>query len=299
MPGASPKVVTVSAPSPGPTVALLGGVHGDEYEGVIAVRWLIDHLRSTLISGTIRAVAPAHPTAWETTTRESPVDGKNLARVFPGSATGSATEVVAYELTEQVIMGADLLIDLHSAGTNFEMPFLCGFQDDAGCVSKTSQRLAQVFGAEFTWRHLGGPAPGRSLSAAYNLNIPAIYTEGGGGRSVRHHELKGYTDGVQRVLHSLSMVQTAPPAVSTSMLVVGSGNTDAGIAAPAAGYLVMHTETGEQCTQDQVLAEIVNEHGVAICRITAPQNGYLMMRRREARVNTGDTVLIFAAKDDQ
>ena len=125
MPDASPKVVTVSAPSPGPTVALLGGVHGDEYEGVIAVRWLINHLRSTLISGTVRAVAPAHPTAWGATTRESPVDGKNLARVFPGSSTGSATEVVAYELTEQVIMGADLLIDLHSAGTNFEMPFLC------------------------------------------------------------------------------------------------------------------------------------------------------------------------------
>ena len=299
MPDASPKVVTVSAPSPGPTVALLGGVHGDEYEGVIAVRWLIDHLRSTLISGTIRAVAPAHPTAWETTTRESPVDGKNLARVFPGSATGSATEVVAYELTEQVIMGADLLIDLHSAGTNFEMPFLCGFQDDAGIVSKTSQRLAQVFGAEFTWRHLGKPAPGRSLSAAHDLNIPAIYTEGGGGRSVQHHELKGYTDGVQRVLHSLSMVQTAPQAVKTSVHVVGDGNTDTGIAAPAAGYLVMHSETGEPCAKDQVLAEIVTEDGAAICQITAPQNGYLMMRRREARVNTGDTVLIFAAKDEQ
>lgn len=299
MPDASPKVVTLSAPSPGPTVALLGGVHGDEYEGVIAVRWLVDHLRSTLISGTIRAVAPAHPTAWETTTRESPIDGKNLARVFPGSAHGSATEVVAYELTEQVIMGADLLIDLHSAGTNFEMPFLCGFQDDAGSVSQTSQHLAQVFGAEFTWRHVGKPAPGRSLSAAYDLNIPAIYTEGGGGRSVRYNELKGYTDGVRRVLHSLSMVQTAPQAVNTSMHVVGDGNTDAGIAALAAGYLVMHSETGEQCVQDQVLAEIVTEDGAVICRITAPQNGYLMMRRREARVNTGDTVLIFAAKDEQ
>jgi len=205
----SPHVVTIAAPAAGPTVALIGGVHGDEYEGVIATRWLIAHLRSALVKGTIRAAAPAHPAAWETTTRESPLDGKNLARVFPGDAKGTPTESVAHELTERVLKGSDLLIDLHSAGTNFEMPFLCGFQDDGGSVAADSRNFADIFAADFTWRHSGKPAPGRSLSAAFDLGIPAIYTEGGGGRSVRHDELTGYTDGVMRVLHQLSMVAAA------------------------------------------------------------------------------------------
>jgi len=295
----SPQVQTISAPSPGPTVAILGGVHGDEYEGVLAALWLVAHLRSTLTRGTIRIAAPAHPMAWETTTRESQIDGKNLARVFPGSPDGTATEVVAYELTKKVIMGADLLIDLHSAGTNYKMPFLCGFQDDGGKISKESLRLAEVFGADFRWHHSGKPAPGRSLSVAYDLGIPAIYTEGGGGRTIRHHELTGYTEGVRRVLHSLSMVDTAPPSTGANVPVFGDGNTDVGITAPNAGYLVMHVETGELCGQDQTLAEIVDQHGAPLGRITAPYEGYLMMRRRDARVFTGDTVLIFAAKDER
>lgn len=298
MPIALPQVVTVSAASPGPTVALLGGVHGDEYEGVIAARWLMTFLQSMLIRGTVRVAAPAHPAAWESTSRESPTDGKNLARVFPGSPDGSATDIVAHEITQQLIMGADLLIDLHSAGTNFEMPFLCGFQDNGVDITKTSQHFARIFGAEFTWRHSGKPAPGRSLSVAYDLNIPAIYTEAGGGRSVWHDELQGFTDGVRRVLHSLSMLENAPPVINTSTRVVGDGNTDAGITAPIPGYLVMHVATGEPCEKGQIVADILDLNAATRCHIAAPNDGYLMMRRREARVNTGDTVLIFAAKDE-
>lgn len=293
----SPQVVTIAAPSAGPTVALLGGVHGDEYEGVIAARWLIAHLRSVLVKGTIRAAAPAHPSAWDTTTRESPLDGKNLARVFPGDANGTPTEAVAHELTERVLKGSDLLIDLHSAGTNFEMPFLCGFQDDGGSVAAASRNFADIFAADFTWRHSGKPAPGRSLSAAFDLGIPAIYTEGGGGRSVRHDELTGYTDGVLRVLHELSMVAETPSRTRSSVRVLGDGNTDAGITAPAAGYMVSRVDSGEQCAAGQVLADIVDGDGTMIDQIRAPQAGYLMMRRRDARVQTGDTALIFAVKD--
>lgn len=299
MPHPSPHVVTITAPSTGPTVALLGGVHGDEYEGVIAARWLIAHLRSVLVKGSIRAAAPAHPAAWETTTRESPLDGKNLARVFPGNAEGTPTESVARELTERVLRGADLLIDLHSAGTNFEMPFLCGFQDDGGSVSATSRQLADVFAADFTWRHSGKPAPGRSLSVAFELGIPAIYTEGGGGRSVRFNELTGYTNGVLRVLRELSMVAGAPSPTKSSIRVLGDGNTDIGITSPASGFMVSRVESGEPCATGQALADIVDIDGKTIDQIRAPQAGYLMMRRREARVEVGDTALIFAVKDDR
>jgi predicted deacylase len=292
-------VVTITAPSAGPTVALLGGVHGDEYEGVIAARWLIAHLRSVLVKGSIRAAAPAHPAAWETTTRESPLDGKNLARVFPGNAEGTPTESVARELTERVLRGADLLIDLHSAGTNFEMPFLCGFQDDGGSVSATSRQLADVFAADFTWRHSGKPAPGRSLSVAFELGIPAIYTEGGGGRSVRFNELTGYTNGVLRVLRELSMVAGAPSPTKSSIRVLGDGNTDIGVTSPASGFMVSRVESGEPCATGQALADIVDIDGRTIDQIRAPQAGYLMMRRREARVEVGDTALIFAVKDDR
>lgn len=81
------------------------------------------------------------------------------------------------------------------------------------------------------------------------------------------------------------------------MRVLGDGNTDAGITTPVSGYMVSRVESGEQCTADQVLADIVDIDGSTIDQIRAPQAGYIMMRRRDARVQSGDTALIFAVKD--
>jgi hypothetical protein len=47
--------------------------------------------------------------------------------------------------------------------------------------------LERVFGAPLTWAHLS-LSPGRSLSAAHSLSIPAIYAEASGGGEVRGTE---------------------------------------------------------------------------------------------------------------
>jgi predicted deacylase len=63
--------------------------------------------------------------------------------------------------------------------------------------------------------------------------------------------------------------------------------------------MVSRVESGEPCATGQALADIVDIDGKTIDQIRAPQAGYLMMRRREARVEVGDTALIFAVKDDR
>ena len=74
-------------------------------------------------------------------------------------------------------------------------------------------------------------------------------------------------------------------------------STDVGIAAPASGYMVSRVVSGSRCDSSQTLADIVDIDGIKIDQIRAPQEGYLMMRRRDARVNVGDTALIFATTD--
>jgi predicted deacylase len=67
----------------------------------------------------------ANLAAWKNGTRESGIDALNLARVFPGSCDGSATQRIAYALTA-LIAEVDLLVDLHSAGQHYAMPFVIG-----------------------------------------------------------------------------------------------------------------------------------------------------------------------------
>lgn len=292
-----PTVTVIQGPADGPTVGVLGGVHGDEYEGVIAATAIARLLSGQLTCGEVRLAAPAHPAAWAARSRRSPIDGADLARSFPGRPDGSATERVAHTLTMRLMRGSDLVVDLHSAGLGFAMPFLCGYQDD-GDHGVASRRYADAFAAHYTWRHEGAPAPGRSLSAAAEFRIPAIYVEGQGGLSIRADELQGYVDGVRRVLHLLGMVADAPPAPHAPVCVHGDGNTDAGIMAPLAGYLVANHDVGDAVECGDVIARIVDVGAAPLADVVAPAAGIVMLLRRHALVAAGDTVCIVAQPDD-
>lgn len=294
-----PDIRIITAPHDGPIVAILGGVHGDEYEGVIAANALAKSLALDLVAGEVRVASPAHPAAWNSCTRESPADGKNLARIFPGDHQGSPTQKIAHIITEQVIRGSDLLIDLHSAGSNFEMPFLCGFNGGSDQMAAQSQRLAGVFCAQFTWLHDASPGLGRSLTTAYDLKIPAIYVEGHGGRSIRRADFQGYLDGVRRVLHDLNMLTDAPPATYQTANVRGDGNTDAGMAAPMDGYMVTRVAAGEYVTEESIIADIVDIDGDVLKTVKAEREGYIMLLRRDAHVAAGDTICIVAVGDQK
>ena len=294
MPVETPEIISVTSQHDGPTVAILAGIHGDEYEGVIAALSLARELPGELLSGTVKIVSPAHPAAWQSCSRISPIDDANLARVFPGYQNGSATEQVAHVITEQVIKHADVLIDLHSAGTNFDMPFLCGFNAGSNIWCQESERLANVFNADFTWHHNGAPNYGRSLTVAYEQQIPAIYVEGHGGRSIRKTDLDGYTAGVRRVLQDLKMLPTAPRVARDTIRVAGDGNTDAGLVASESGYLVTRVKVGDQVSNGDVIAEIIDISGVVLSTLHAVQNSYIMLLRRDARVHVGDTICITA-----
>ena len=66
--------------------------------------------------GTLLAVPIAHLAAFAAAMRTSPIDGVNLARVFPGDPAGTVTARLADKLFHEVVADADLLVDLHSGG---------------------------------------------------------------------------------------------------------------------------------------------------------------------------------------
>lgn len=279
----------------GPTVSILGGVHGDELEGVLALRAVVARLTApgaAPLRGTLRWMAPAHPAAWAADTRACPVDGLNLARVFPGDRTGRPTEQVAAHITAELIAGSDLLIDLHSAGRQFDMPLLCGFHS-TGPLAQRAESAAAGFAAPFTWLHPGA-SQGRSLSAASELGVPSIYVEGHGGGQLRQTDLDGYVGGVLRVLARLDMIDEAPPA-GQSTVVTGDGNTDAGIVAGVGGYFVAHRDAGDVVGARELVATVVDEDLRVRAEVRAPDDGVIMLVRRNARVVAGDTVAIVAS----
>lgn len=77
---------------PGPVFAVTAGVHGDEYEGVRAIFEVFESIDAADLAGTVLAVPVVNPPAHWAVTRTSPVDGANLARVFPGDTQGTLSD---------------------------------------------------------------------------------------------------------------------------------------------------------------------------------------------------------------
>ncbi|MDE0506079.1 MAG: M14 family metallopeptidase, partial [Candidatus Poribacteria bacterium] len=105
----------VGGASDGPILVVTGAVHGDEYEGVEAIPRIYEKVEPDVLHGTLAMVPVCNMPAYEAGTRNSPIDGLNLARVFPGDAHGTITRRIAYWLTHKLIKHAGFFIDLHSA----------------------------------------------------------------------------------------------------------------------------------------------------------------------------------------
>src|SRR5215831_19018183 len=93
----------------GPTVVVLAGVHGDEYEGIVAIPEIFRRLDPSAMRGTFIAVPICNVPAYLAATRSSPIDGLNMARVFPGDPHGTITQRIAHWLGERIMRHADLI----------------------------------------------------------------------------------------------------------------------------------------------------------------------------------------------
>ena len=159
------------------------------------------NLDPSMMSGDLLCVPVANPPAFWAVSRCSPLDGRNLARVFPGSSEGSITEAIAYAIDREILAEADFLLDLHSAGVRFLMPTMVGYD----AADARGEAAAKIFGAPVIWAH-DVIAPGRSVSAASARGIPWLYTEARGAGRIHAADLEVYRRGIRNLLRHLSIL---------------------------------------------------------------------------------------------
>jgi predicted deacylase len=283
----------------GPTLSVVGGVHGDEFEGVAACLALAEDLPRTTFRGRVRLVPVAHEVAHVASQRSSPLDGRNLARTFPGDAAGEPTERLAAALVEHVIVGSDVFVDLHSAGTAYAMPLLVGWGDDGCPACARSAAAAEAFAAPVLWRHAGPLPPGRTLSAAHDAGIASIYAEASGGGTVSRPQAAMYAAGVRRVMASLGMLtvdarDAVPPAFAPLRL-VGEGDLDVpATVAPFDGLCETLVEPLDQLVDGQVVAVVTDPLTGERAEVRSLGRGVVVLARRGARVAKGDNLVVLA-----
>jgi predicted deacylase len=280
----------------GPLVLVLAGIHGDEYEGVLAIPEIMRRLEPSAMKGTVVAVPVCNVPAFATATRSSPVDGLNMARVFPGHPGGTITQRIAYWLGERIMQHAALIIDLHSAGVAYNLPMLIGYYRPDNAVGRRAEEVGLNFGADVAWAHLD-IAPGRTMSFAAEHDIPGVYTEAPGGGRVRPEDLDTFVNGVLNSLQVMGVLADRPRAKSPTHRLVGSGDLDHIIAANHSGLFVSHVRLLDDVRAGDVLGEVRDITGETLEEVRSPASAVVITMRGLLRVHTGDGLFALAQRE--
>lgn len=170
---------------PGPVLALIAGTHGYEYAPILALRKIRTQIDPAELRGTVILVHIANlPSFLGRTIYYSPVDGKNLNRVYPGRADGTVSERIAHAITREVIERADYVADLHCGDGNEALrPYTYWMKGGDPQVDKASRQMALAFGLDHIVIDTDRPADPQASVYTANTAItrgkPGITTETG------------------------------------------------------------------------------------------------------------------------
>jgi predicted deacylase len=290
-------VLATAGATDGPTLTVLAGVHGDEYEGIRAIPQVFRAIDTTELRGRLIMVPVCNVPAFRTATRSSPIDGLNLARVFPGDPQGTVTQRIAHVLTEQVIAPSQLLIDLHSAGVAYSMPTLVGYPFADTPLAQAARAAAMAFGCDVLWGHPPDPtATGRSISAAEERGVPWIYTEAAGGGRALPEDVACYANGVLNVMRHMGMLPGEPDVQQPRYHLLGSGNTDTPIRVESSGYFVADVALLDAVTTGQAVGRVLDLAGETIEEINAHTDGRVAMLRGLPIIHAGEGAVLLTGE---
>lgn len=238
--------LAVIARGEGPTVLITGAIHGDEYEGPIVINELIRNLPAEQVKGRLILLPCANTPALRASMRVSPIDNKNLARVFPGNPWGTPTEQIAAWIHDDIFPLCDFYIDLHSGGSSLfieESAQVVVTEELSPLVREQSEAMARAFGATLTvvTNNMGDPRT--SCGAAANLGLPAIAAEMGWNGSVSPGGVRRTRSAVERVLNHLGVINTeAQPAEPSLQVFIPAGGN---LLSPGDGWFEPVVEIGD------------------------------------------------------
>jgi uncharacterized protein len=268
--------IAVRGEAPGPAVLITAGVHGSEYVSIDAVVRLAASLNPAIVAGQILCLPLMNPAAfWERTAYVSPIDNLNLNRVFPGKATGSFSERLAFHLVERAFRRADAYMDMHGGDVpEALLPFNLYYETGNSVLDARSRAMAETFGAPalIVHRSEGAPISGLAYATAAQLGVPAFIAEDGGAGQYDAAIAERMQRGLENVLRSLKVIPGAVrPAQKPRQFYRFSW-----VRSKAAGFFRATVKVGDELAEGQPLGELVDFFNYPIESVVAADRGQVL-----------------------
>lgn len=278
---AAPVIVVKGGAGAGPTVGLTAAVHGNELNGIPTIHRLVKTLDPATMKGALIAVTIANVPGYLRQERQFS-DDRDLNRVMPGREAGRESSVYAHRLTERVLGGLDVLIDLHTAsfGLVNTLHVRADMRDPA------TADLARTLGPEIIVHHEG--AAGTLRTTLADRGVRAVTLEIGDPQSVDRDKVRDARIGIRDCLENMGLVPPdAQEAPETAIECVRSDwlYTDAG------GFLEVRAPLGGRVAEGEVIATLVDPWGGLLRTYRAPEAGVVVGRSTNPVASSGARIL--------
>ncbi|MBI3429383.1 MAG: succinylglutamate desuccinylase/aspartoacylase family protein [Actinobacteria bacterium] len=285
----------------GPTVLVLAGNHGDEYEGQFAAAELARELLPDQVHGRVIIIPCLSQTASKAGTRHWP-SGVNFNRSFPGDENGAVSDKLAHFISTELFPISDAVVDMHSGGRG--MYFIpCSHMI---WVSNKSQR-SRMISSMISWNtshHLifpeqPGTNPASLLPGDAERQGTDLYTTELGGAGVATYETtKIAKDGLSNALRHAGVIplppQTRQELGLSAPIFLDMRGSNSYVYAMDAGVYENLIPVGEHVKEGEPVGMIHNmDHpSVKAIEVLARQSGVVGVMRGFPRVTLGDLVAV-------
>lgn len=288
-------VAYIEGESEGPTLAIIGGMHGSEFCGIEApIKLLKDieanklKIKGKLIITTIYNV----PAFRENTAFVVPKDNKNPLRLFPGEEKGSYTEVMNYYFWNEVLQDIDYCIELHG-GDIPEKIANCIYVPivDNEKTDSISKKMAEIYDIKYiihTEMNKENKYGGAYSRLAFK-GVPSILAEAGGNGLLDNLNTKVHYNGIKNIMIYLNMLENENIKDTEERIILNyTGSIKSGI---DFGMWYPLVDTGDFVKNGDIIGEIRDYFGDKIKDIKASYDGIVCILKTSPSLKENDSLV--------
>ena len=266
--------------NPGPNLLVMGGVHGDEINGVEIVRRSIaTGMFKNLKAGSVIAIPLLNIYGFINFSRDAS-EGKDVNRSFPGNKNGSLASQVAYTLTKKILPCVDFAVDFHTGGASrYNYPQV-RYSENV----ENSERLAKDFNAPFLIRK--NPIVKSLRKVAAGMKIPVLVYEGGESLRLDGFSIERGISGLKRLMYAQGMSEEDAPTQIKPIIF----NKTTWVRAAKSGMFIWTQQSGAKVDKGEPLGLILDPYGESEYTVLATRSGYLIGHNNAPVVSKGDAL---------
>lgn len=275
---------------------ILGGIHGDEVNGIAMVQRFFDYCKKKNIENHLRGELVIFPilneSGFDKHQRNVIYDNKDLNRCFNRKAK-TASNLIANALEKHFLAKCDLVIDCHDSGKrNILIPHTRVHGYEKRTCAECTKEMAKAFGSKLIIERAGKPGM-LAVEMMKKHGIPVLTIEIGGALKVADKFLDKSLEGMVNILKYVRMLPGNPEIPKKQYYL----RDRYGVLAKDSGLIRFYKKLGQRVHKGDHIGEIYVPAKAKSYRLISPMCGLLFSLQHADQIAKGE--IIYSILEDK